>query len=33
MIDPSGYSTRNHMIHKYIAQFHPKEHADLVVLQ
>ena len=29
----SGCSSRNHTIRKYIAQFHPEEHADLVVSQ
>ena len=28
---PSGYLTRNYIIRKYIARFHPEEHADLVV--
>ena len=32
---PSCYLTRthNHIICKYIAEFHPEEHADLVVSQ
>ena len=30
---PSGYLLRDHIIHKYIAQFHSEEHADLVVSQ
>ena len=30
---PSGYQTRNHKIHKYIAEFYEEEHADLVVSQ
>ena len=29
----SGYLTRNYKIHKYIAEFDPEEHADLVVSQ
>ena len=26
---PSGYLTRSYIIRKYIAAFHPEEHADL----
>ena len=30
---PSGYLTSNYIIRKYIAEFLPEEHADLVVSQ
>ena len=30
---PSGYLTRNYTTRAYIAEFHPEEHADLVVSQ
>ena len=33
MREPFGELTRNHIIRKYIAKFHPEEHATLVVSQ
>ena len=33
MRTPCGYFTRNHIIQKYIAEFHPEEYADIVVSQ
>ena len=30
---PSGNLTRSYIIHKYIAEFHKEEHANLMVSQ
>ena len=30
---PSGYLTKNHKIPKYLDEFHPEKHANLVVSQ
>ena len=30
MSAPSGHLTRNQIISKYIAEFYPEEHADLI---